>query len=104
MWHWYHEAPKAVSVEIANSMAEKLFSCLSTQRSNIVIGSEHTESMLFNVCSLLFIPRRRLFYNLNKELHESYCEGKITLLLSALGDRAFLVCGQRNNRVVMTWH
>lgn len=37
LFNWHHEAPKAVSVEIANSMAEKLFSCLSTQRSNMVI-------------------------------------------------------------------
>lgn len=37
LFNWHHEAPKAVSVEIANSMAVKLFSCLSTQRSNIVI-------------------------------------------------------------------
>lgn len=30
LFNWYHEAPKVVSVEIGNSMAEKLFSCLST--------------------------------------------------------------------------
>lgn len=37
LFNWYHEASKAISIEIVNSMALKLFSCLSTQKSNIVI-------------------------------------------------------------------
>lgn len=59
--------------------------------------------MLFNVFSLLFVSRR-WFCNLNKEVEESYCEGKIAFLLSALEGTAFLVPGQRKNRVVMTWN